>query len=77
MSDWKLNNVFVDRLRFFPFNPVDSGVYLLKIIQLLHQSPHDFASISEDEVVGYRAELSASVRNFAQIESRESRVVQN
>jgi hypothetical protein len=77
MSDWKLNNVFVDRLRFFHFKPADSGVYLLKVIQLLHQSPHDFASISEDEVVGYRAELSASVKNFAQNESSETRVVQN
>jgi len=66
MNDWKLNNVFVDRLKFFPFKQVDSGVFLLKTIHLLHQSPHDFSSISEDEVFNYRAELTASIKTFVQ-----------
>ena len=64
IDDWRLDSVFTHCSSFIEFNPVNSGVYLLKLIELLRQPTSDFALLSEDNVDDYRAALAATIRGF-------------
>ena len=64
IDDWRLDSVFTHCSSFIKFNPVNSGVYLLKLIELLRQPTSDLASLSEDKVDDYRAALTATIREF-------------
>ena len=64
IDDWRLDSVFTHCLSFIKFNPVNSGEYLLKIIELPRQPTSDLASLSKDNVDDYRAALTAPIREF-------------
>ena len=67
IDDWILSNVFTKTTNFKSFDPVNSGVYHLKFIQLLHQETHDLSSLSDVHVRDYRKELLELLINYFNI----------
>ena len=49
---------------FLDFDPTNSGVYLLKTIELLHQPSPDFASFTDELVTEFRVNLASTLHNF-------------
>ena len=62
INDWRFENAFSSN--FLEIDPVDSGVFLLKIVELLRLPTHDFASLSKDNVPEFRAALTATLLEF-------------